>query len=155
MNITGTAADIAHLSSLGQQVDDTISALNDYISTNDIFTKWNAALDDLKAETGIEFTYEGSPYYRDDLYYDWPRLDGDGITFEALDRDRERITFTIPFGFLSEETREETLNMLRADYAVVADEQVARRREKAEKARRDAERDVARAQARLAALTQP
>lgn len=139
MHISGTAATIAHLQSLGQQVDDTIENLLYFIDSDDIFAKWNAALDALKAETGITFRYDNSPYHRDDISYNYPRLDSDGLTFDGVDRDHDRISFTLPFGFLSEETREDTLNTLRGEFTETAARQDHQRRALADQNRREAE----------------
>lgn len=152
MKISGSADDIARLTTLGEQIDDTIENLLYFIDSDDIFAKWNAALDALKAETGITFRYDNSPYHRDDISYDYPRLDSDGLTFDGFDRDHDRISFTLPFGFLSEETREDTLNTLRGEFTATAARQDHQRRALADQNRREAEAALTRAQADLDAL---
>lgn len=152
MNITGTAADITHLHSLGEQIEDTLANLLAYIEANNIFEQWNAAQRDLAAQTCIEWTYYDSPFY-DDSRIDWTiSLTSEGLAFTGEDRERDKLHFIMPYGFLSEETREETLNTLRERYTAIAARQADRKRVTIERDRDAAQHDRDRAQARLDAI---
>lgn len=152
MDITGTASDVADLTRLGEQIDDTLTNLLAFIEASDIFQKWNDAQQALEMETGITWTYFNSPYY-DASRIDWTiTLTGEGIEFAGEDRERDRLGFTMPYGFLSEETREDTLNALRQQYTATAGRQSEQERINRQRERDDAQREFDRAQARLAAL---
>lgn len=145
------AAEIADLSALGAKVEDTIESLEKYLKDHDIYAEWNETIDAIRAETGFEFNYHTSPYYNERWNYDLT-LSANGIEFDALDHDNERVGFFIPFTFLSPQTREQCIEDLRTKYAAQAARQAEEKRAKMQTKREQAERALAKAQADLAAL---
>jgi hypothetical protein len=148
------AAEITDLAALGAKVEDTIESLEQYIKDHDIFQQWNDALDTIREETGFDYGYYDSPYYHEALFGWNLSLTPHGIEFDTIDRDRDHLIFFIPFTFLSPETRPQCIADLRTKYAALAERQGTAKRAEQEKARDDAERALAKAQANLAALDQ-
>ena len=148
------AIGIANLAALGAKVEDTIESLEQYIKDHDIFQQWNDTLDAIREETGFDYGYYDSPYYHEALFGWDLSLTADEIKFDTIDRDRDHLTFYIPFTFLSPETRPQCIADLRTKYAALAERQGKAKRDEQEKARAAAERALATAQANLAALDQ-
>lgn len=145
------AAAVADLTTFATAYEDRIEAIETYLADHDIFAAYNTAIGLIQRQTGASFDFWHSPFHDNRVSYDMT-LTTEGLHFSGTDPENDYHSFTLPFTFLSPDTRDDWAAETRMKFTRIAAEQAESKRKSAERERAAAERALADAEARLAAL---